>query len=381
MREGLLMAAAVQLGSEFLASRTPAEVVRAAVDLSRQVLDADVTFAALPEGGGTCHISISNGIRDPRFHEVHVRPSRGIGGKVLLEERPLRVADYPNDPDITHDYVAVVSNEGLQSVACVQIFGPSGLQALLYAGDRGLGVFGDVAVARLEDVARHAHVCLHEIACREREMELARIRERQALAVRLHDSVAQALFAIGATAQYSQNDPDPEALLAAMREIESASAGARRELREALYRLADSGDGIAFDARLDGELRLFERTTDCKVRVVRRGTARPLPNTVQQLLIDGAIEGLRNAVKHAATRLAFLDLAYEHNGVRLAVETEIVGRDRPSVSGVGTGTGLDLLRKRARVLGGELALTTNASGLKVLRIELPLSAQDAAGAP
>jgi len=371
------MSAVVQLGSEFVTSRTPAEVVRAAVEVSRQALGTDVAFAALPEGGG-CHISISSGIRDPRFHEVRVQPARGIGGKVLLERRTLRVADYPNDPDITHDYVAVVANEGLQSVACVEILGPDGLQALLYTGDRGRGVYGDVAMACLEGVARHAHVCLHEIACREREAELARIRERQALAAKLHDSVAQALFAIGATAQYSQNDPDPDALLAAMREIESASAGARRELREALHRLADSDDGIAFDARLDGELRLFERIAGCKVRVVRRGVPRPLPDTVQQLLIDAAIEGLRNAVKYAAARLACVDLVYEPAGVCLAIETEHAGRDRPAAAGAGTGAGLDLLRKRASVLGGELTLTTSENGLRVLRLELPLSVLDIA---
>jgi signal transduction histidine kinase len=297
---------------------------------------------------------------------------------VLLEHRPLRVADYPNDQGITHDYVAVVSNEGLQSVACAQVLGPGGLQALLYAADRGLGVFGDVAMGCLEDVARHAHVCLHELACREREMELARLRERQTLAAQLHDSVAQALFAIGVTAQYSQSDPDPEALLAAMREIESAAAGARRELREALYRLAEAGDGMAFDARLDGELRLFERSTACRVRVVRRGTSRLLPEPVQQLLIDTAVEGLRNAVKYAATRVALIDLAYEQDGVSLTVETAFVGTHRPAMAGVGTGTGLDLLRKRASVLGGELTLATAMSGLKALRMDLPLRAPDAA---
>lgn len=351
--------------------RKPDDVLRAAVEVSRELLGT-ATFAALPDDETGFTTSLMSGIRDPRFGALHVVDGRGLGGQVLLSRRPMAVEDYSSDPRISRDFVDVVVHaEGLSSLCCVPVLGPAGVEALLYAGVHGMGTIGDVALTQIENVARYAEIGLYEIEARERDLELERLRERERLATQLHDSVAQMLFAIGVAAQYSRDQRDPDTLLATIGEIEATAAEARSELRDAIHRLGDSPEEMAFEARLDGELALFERTSGCTVRVARAGTPRALPEPAERLILETALEGLRNAVKYAAAKLAVVFLRYAPGGVVLTVQTELVGSLRLPADGSGTGAGLAQLKRRAEQLRGDLALTTDDAELKVLRLELP----------
>jgi signal transduction histidine kinase len=217
-------------------------------------------------------------------------------------------------------------------------------------------------------------LALEQIRAHELELEVARLRERERLASRLHDSVAQRLFAIGAVAQASRGHTDPARLLDAIEEIETTSAEARRELRETLLQLHRDSEDLAFDVQLDGELRLLEKTTGCSVQVTRRGSSKRLPDHVARLVIDTAIEGIRNAAKHAHARLVVVEIVYNKRSLSLTVEERIVARSpEPShdTSASGTGTGMYMLRTRAERFGGSLELTRISTGRAVLRLELP----------
>lgn len=351
--------------------RTPTDIVRAAVEVSRRILGADSTFAAVSNGRGSFPMTEMSGIRDPRFGDIEVRPGAGLGGQVLLRKTPLGVADYAHDPTISGDFVHVVCEiEGLGGMGCVPIVGPEGIEALLYVGRRIAESPGDTALDVLQHVATYAELALHHLGARQRAVELELLRERQRLAFELHDSVAQMLFAIGVAAQHSRRQQDPAALVAAMEEIEVTAAQARRELRETLERIGRYGDGVAFEARLEGEVRLFERSCDCRVRITRSGESRELPEPVESLVLDALLEGLRNAAKHAAAGVAVAHLRYAPDSVALVLQTEL--HDAPvEPDAPGTGVGLALLARRAEQLRGALELSAEPNGLKVLRLELP----------
>jgi signal transduction histidine kinase len=182
------------------------------------------------------------------------------------------------------------------------------------------------------------------------------------------------LFTIGVAAHYARQQGDPAALAAALAEIEDTAAQARSELRAALHRLSQPAEGLAFEARLTGETRLFERTTRCRVKITARGERRDIPQPIEDLLIDTALEGLRNAVKHAHAQAASLHLAYQHDTVRLVLQAGTQPL-RPAYPGervhAGTGAGLTLLRQRAAHLRGMLELTCDPAGHTALRLEVP----------
>ena len=354
---------------------SPADILAASAQVSRLILGTDSAFVAVAGPDGSYPMTITDGIHDERFREILIRPGAGLGGQVLLRQRPHLVADYPHDPTITRDFVHVVCDvEGLHGMVCVPVNGADRIEALLYTAVRVAGPAPDRTIEMLELVATQAELSLHQAAARKHETELSVLRDRQRLATDLHDSVAQMLFTIGVAAHYARQQGDPAALEAALEEIETTAAQARSELRASLYRLSQSADGLAFEARLAGEARLFERTTGCHVRITGRGERRDLSQPVEDLIIDTVLEGLRNAVKYARAHVAIAHIAYDPEAVRLALSAgsdiegplPAAGPDR-----VSTGAGLTLLRQRARQLRGTLELTRDPSGDTVLRLELP----------
>jgi signal transduction histidine kinase len=357
------------------AQQTIPEILAVSARVSRQILGADSTFIAVADGTGAYPMSITDGIRDSRFLEITVRPAAGLGGQVLLSRRPHRVADYVCDPTISRDFVYLVCDvEGLRGMACVPINGPDRIEALLYSSARTAGPPADQTLQTLELVAAQAELSLHQVLARKQEVELAMLRDRQRLATELHDSVAQMLFTIGVAARYARQRDDPAALSAALEEIESTAAQARRELRASLHRLSQPADGLAFEARLAGEARLFERTMGCRVMITGRGERRDLPEPVEDLLIDAALEGLRNAVKYGRAQVAILHLAYHQDAVALVLQagTEELARVSPAAPDPGgTGAGLAMLRQRVAQFHGTLELTCDQAGQTVLRVELP----------
>jgi signal transduction histidine kinase len=370
------MSSAAELIARTLAlQQTTSEILTASAQISRQILGTDSTFMAVADGTGAYPMLITDGIRDPQFREITVRPATGLGGQVLLRRRPHRVADYLHDPTISRDFVHVVCDvEGLHGMACVPVNGPDRIAALLYTGARAAGPPPDQALRTLELVAAHAELSLHQEAVRKQETELAMLRDRQRIATQLHDSVAQMLFTIGVAAHYARQQADPAALTAALEEIENTAAQARSELRASLHQLSQPAEGLAFEARLAGEARLFERATGCKVKITGRGGRRDVPQPIEDLLIDTALEGLRNAVKYAQARAAILHLAYQRDAVTLVLQagTQTLQRGHPGRDQhASSGSGLAMLRQRATQLRGTLELTCDPAGHTVLRLELP----------
>ena len=354
-------------------ARTPDEVLAATVRMARDVLGADCTFAAVADGQGAFPMRHTDGIRDPRFLGIRVRPGLGLGGQVLVQHAPLVVTEYADDTTITRDFVHVVAEvEGLHAMICVPIAAGGDTTALLYTAAHSHGPPGDRAVDALSLVASTAQVALDSLAAQRHQVELARLRERQQLATELHDSVAQMLFAIGVAAHYSRQEHDPDALARVLHEIEVTAASARRELRDALQHLARSPDGVALEARLAGEVRLAERLTGCRVTVSRRGDPRQLPEPVETLVVDTVLEGVRNATKHGGATVAVAHLRYEERVVTMTLQTDQQVVAEPAWPAAGSGAGLAMLRSRAEQLRGTLEVVENPGEGSILRLELPV---------
>jgi signal transduction histidine kinase len=350
---------------------TAPEIVRAAVEATRARLGTDVAFAAVNTDDGYAMEHLEE-LASPGWRHMRIRPRRGLGGQVLVARAPRAVGDYLTDTSITADFMEVVADEGLRGVACAPIMGPDGICALLYAGVRSLGLPGDVTVDALGDIAGRASIGIHHVEARAIEKELEALRERRRLAMELHDSVAQLLFSIGLAAGRARDEHDGGRVAAAITEIETAAAEARRELRAALARTETRGpaDGVAFDALLQGELGLFQQTTGCQVHVTRAGVSRPLPDDVERLIVGVVREGLRNAVKHVGARLAVVHLGYRSGRVTVSVQAQ-PERTADAGKDCGTGVGLDLLRRRAEGLRGSLELSVEEDGVSLLRLQVP----------
>jgi DNA-binding CsgD family transcriptional regulator len=137
-----------------------ADVIGAAVECVRARTGVDRAFAAVAGQSGVFPMSEHRGLSDPRWAHVVVRAGRGLGGRVAAERRPVFTPDYLDDGTLTSDYVTVVRAEGLRALGCVPIYGPDGIAALLYAGDRRKSGIGGRLLDELLRVAEIATVGL-----------------------------------------------------------------------------------------------------------------------------------------------------------------------------------------------------------------------------
>ncbi len=358
-------------------------IVGALVSRARIVTGMDIASAAVRDEDGQFPMRVFRGVRSAEFRALRIWPGAGLGGLVLQTGAPARLADYHVSQMITPDYLAAVDVEGLHGMVCVPVVGPDGISALLYAALRTTGTPGDVAVVRLEGLAAEAGTALHHIAARDSQLEFFAVQQRQSIAGRLHDSLAQTLFGVGVLAHRSLQQRNPDALRDGLAEIEDVVGTARSELRATLADLCTVPPARALDLALIAEARQFTATTGVPVWWSTRGTSRPVSAETSEIVVDGLREGLRNAVKHAGTDRVMATIRWGSAELALVLQVpwgESADRATAEQAGVTSttspgapGSGLGMLNCRARAVGGclELTIDPDQDGLIVQRLTLP----------
>lgn len=353
-------------------------IIQAAVDAARRDLDIEAVFAAPRDADGQYRITIENGLLHESTLGLLILPGLGVGGIAMSTGRPRLVIDYQRDRSISSDYFSVVVREGLHGMVAVPVCSPAGIEFLFYAGMRHAGSIGELAIKRMADLGKSAAIGLHHVDEHERQEELALVRERQRMATRLHDSVAQSLFAIGVEAKRSRSITDPEVLASCLQEIERTAAAARQELRETLARLSACPAALSFEALFAAEVKLFERTSGRPVVVARRGEPTPLVDHQEELVLDALREGLRNILKHGGRGTTLVHLGFLGDRLVLSMQCEELDQLRSilarcEVPGIQEGSGLGMLRARARQARGNLELFFDDQGTAIFRLELPIA--------
>jgi signal transduction histidine kinase len=355
-------------------------VVSALVARALTVTGMDAASVAVRDADGHFPMTVYRGIRSDAYRSLRIRPGAGLGGLVLTTGEPVRLPDYHASSLITADYRDAVDDEGLHGFVCVPVTGPDGVAALLYAAVRTSVNPGDIAVIRLEGLAAEAGTALHHLAAKESQAELAALRQRQAIAARLHDSIAQTLFSVGALARRARGETDPGLLIGNLAEIETVTSAARSELRETLADLCRVPDGRGLDLALVAESRTFTAACGVPVWWSHRGLPRAIAPELTSLVVDALREGLRNAVKHADAEQVMATLRWGSADVLLVLQMHPGENAVPSsfepdhgVPRWSPGSGLGMIADRAAGLGGALELTVmpGPDGLIVQRLTLP----------
>ncbi|MFG1828582.1 sensor histidine kinase [Micromonospora chersina] len=259
-------------------------------------------------------------------------------------------------------------------------FGPLGPDHPVAAGLAGLALLVALgyAVAGLGALAASMAPVLLGPAQAERiaalEARSARLAERNRLARELHDSVGHALTVatLQAGAARELLDTDPEFSRRALRAIEETSRRAMDDLDHVLGLLRETEDGrapapTAPQATLDGLDRLVADTRAAGLVVESRvsGALVGLPAVVSREGYRIVQEGLTNAARHGRGPVR-LRVAVPDG----SLEIELVNGLRGATGPGGGGRGLDGMRERVLLLGGQLAAGPEGDRWRV-RVTLP----------
>ncbi len=224
-------------------------------------------------------------------------------------------------------------------------------------------------IARLQAARRELE------AAREKDAELAALRERERLARDLHDSLGHALVTMSIQLEAIQRlyRVDPERGSAHVDELKALTRRTMDELRRSLAGLRAPGLG---------ERRLGEALPTLGVEVGERARlevacrvppeAETLSPAVAETFWRVAQEALANVERHARARRVEIHLELQPDTATLRIRDDGVGLP-PQAETLAGHYGLRGMRERVEGLGGALVLSTQAPGTLV-EARLPLIA-------
>jgi signal transduction histidine kinase len=223
-----------------------------------------------------------------------------------------------------------------------------------------------------------------EQAERTREQEARRrvTEERLRIAHDLHDSVGHQLALINVQAGVAEFllDTDPGQARVALTHVTTATRSALEELHATVGLLREPGDspaptgpvvGLTGLAELFAAYRRSGLTVDQRVR----GAVRRLPPAADLTAYRVIQESLTNVCKHAACRVARVQLSYHPDVLTIVVDDD----GPPPATGPPpeAGHGIAGMRERVAALGGEFQAGPRPAGGFRVTATLPLRSQPA----
>jgi len=205
-------------------------------------------------------------------------------------------------------------------------------------------------------------------------------RERQLVSYEIHDGLAQYLagammhleaceHALGGSGENRELHEGLRLLRAAADEARRLIGGLRPPALDELG-IIDAVESLAADARTDIP----------RVDFTHSLPARRLPPDVETTIFRIVQESLSNVRRHASAGAASVSLEqHGDDGVRIVVHDDGIGFDPATVAE--DRFGLEGIRQRAWLLGGEPVIASSVSGGTTVTVTLPIDPKEAAPSP
>jgi signal transduction histidine kinase len=350
-------------------------VLRSIIATAAELVDARYgALGVLDPSGTRLSDFITIGIDDAGRAAIGDLPEgHGILGLLIVDPKPLRLADLRDHPDrfgFPPNHPPMTSFLGVPIAVRGVVFGN------LYLCDKAGGDgFTDVDQELATGLASAAGIAIENARLHAQVAEYATIEDRERIARDLHDTVIQRLFAIGLSLQSTVRlvpevaatrlqtaiddlDATVRDVRAAIFELHTARLPGRSVRQELVTLGAESARGLGFDPviRFDG----------------------PIDSAVDDELANELFavvrEALTNVAKHAHASSVSVFV-----GVRDGLLSARITDNGGGFSGSSSaGRGVDNLRSRAARHGGTFAVESHREGGTELEWSVPIGATAAA---
>src|SRR4051794_11880545 len=182
--------------------------------------------------------------------------------------------------------------------------------------------------------------------------------ERRRLARDLHDEVNQALTAILLRLQ-ALSEEAPDELASQIRELKNLVNQAMEELLRLARQLRPASlDDLGLIAALEGQLARFSEQTGIQAVLHSEGAPEAISEEQQTVIYRVVQEALSNTAQHSGATFVDFELrVFPSHGVELRVRDNGQGFNS-AAQAEGGGIGLAGMAERARLVGGELSVTS-----------------------
>lgn len=251
----------------------------------------------------------------------------------------------------------------------------------LYLTDKETGEFTDEDEDILMTLAVQAAIAIEKARLHESLEEITVLKERERIAMDLHDGAIQSLYGVGLK------------LETCIEELQDEPPHIRHQLDSAveeLHRVTRKIRGYIFDLRPD-ELECKD-LDECLSGLLRELSVNTLACTDQSIQDDGkgnpcrflsreqtqqlfyvAREAMTNILKHARARSVRVEVSMEDGEFRLRIIDDGVGVAQAHESP--DGQGLRDMRQRAEALGGWLMVRAGDRGGTIITVAVPIEVE------
>lgn len=336
-------------------------VLRRIVESATQLVGARYGALGVLGADRTLSDFLTVGIDDEQHEAIGRLPEgRGILGLLILEPRPIRLADLTAHPDSSGfppGHPQMRSFLGVPIKVRASIFGN-----LYMCEKKGAAEFTGEDEELLVGLAAAAGVAIENSRLASRVQELAVLEDRERIARDLHDTVIQRLFAVGmllqGTARLAEQPEVASRLSQAVDDLDRTV----RDIRSTIFSLQSDGSAAEslraavadIGAEVSGALGFhpsvnFDGPVDSEV-----------PADVAEAVRAVVREALSNVAKHAQAGGAAVRVAVADGVVTVSVDDDGIGLEGAVASG--GGHGLVNMATRAERAAGTFAVRRSAAG-------------------
>jgi len=326
----------------------------------RDIVNAEAGMVRLMDDNGEMNLVSSFGLSDEAIEcEQHVPVKRCLCGSAATSGEVQMQLDLKQCHQIIG--IPIVGNEELEMLAVpLQYHGKTlGVYNLFFSSTE---LYNDNELRSLfASVGQHLGMAIEKTKLDEEAKRLTIIKERNAIAHELHDSLAQTLASLRFQVSMLDETIDNQELEEIHQEVQQIKGGldeAYSELRELLAHFRTPANRRGLMPALEDLISNFRKQTGMHVLLQKDWDSAQLePNTELQVLRI-IQESLTNIRKHSkAHTVRVLMRCDENMDGEVLIEDDGVGLLTPAFSGhPGEHIGLSIMEERARKMEGELKI-------------------------
>ncbi|MEL6149237.1 MAG: GAF domain-containing protein [Chloroflexota bacterium] len=351
-------------------AETLEQVLQQIADAARELIGAKYAALGVPNNNGGLRYFKVSGISQVDIHRIEHRPV-GIGllGSIMQTRKPVRLnnmREHPRAAGFPEGHPHMTSLLGMPVMVGEQLFGT------FYLCDKDDGQpFTEEDEWLLEMMAASAGLAIAGAQIREQQNDLARLAERERIAMELHDSVIQSLYALGLGLDFASRAETvpPEMISETLKGLNTVI----EDIRAYILKLnKGNGNGhIPLREHIDRAIADLYIPQTLAVYVNAPVTPSALEYDVIQGIQSILHECLSNVIRHSQATDVNITVTEEHPYFRLVIADNGVGFDVSRLEDE-SGLGLQNIHRRARLYGGAVDIESTVGGGTIITLTVPL---------
>lgn len=345
----------------------------------RDIVNAKAGMVRLIDDKGEMNLVSSFGMSDEAIEcEQHVPVKRCLCGSAAISGEVQMQLDLKECHQIIG--VPVVGDEELEMLAVpLQYHGKTlGIYNLFISST---GLYSDDEIRSLfASVGQHLGMAIEKTKLDDEAKRLTIIKERNAIAHELHDSLAQTLASLRFQVSMLDETIDNQKVEEIHKEIQQIKGGldeAYSELRELLAHFRAPVHRRDLMPALEDLISNFRKQTGMHVLLQKDWDSAHLEPSRELHILRIIQESLANIRKHSKANTVRVLMRYDDKkGGKVLIEDDGIGLQAPAFSGhPGEHIGLSIMDERARKMGGEIKIESEP-GEEGTRVQLTFAGSE-----